>query len=177
MPQMALRYCAISTISNAAAGDYYELIGRFAATLSAGAGYTWSVPTFTGANLIQHPIYQTRWLTHNPTFAAGGSMTYTSVTATDARYKVDYDTVHLNTYGTGTIGGTPSDAVTHTLPFATTAQSQTISAGAWIYDGGGFLGLANLGATTYVSIRKYNFANWGTGANKQSSTELTYPIN
>jgi hypothetical protein len=31
------RYCAISTITNAAAGDYYEVIGRFAATLSAGA--------------------------------------------------------------------------------------------------------------------------------------------
>jgi len=31
-------YCAISTITNAAAGDNYANIGRFAATLSAGAG-------------------------------------------------------------------------------------------------------------------------------------------
>jgi len=56
------KYCAISTITNAAAGDDYENIGRFAATLSAGAGYTWSVPTFTNKNLIQKPIYETRLL-------------------------------------------------------------------------------------------------------------------
>lgn len=56
------KYCAISTITNAAATDYYNVIGRFAATLSAGAGYTWSVPTFTAKNLIQRPIYETRVL-------------------------------------------------------------------------------------------------------------------
>ena len=56
------KYCAISTITNAAAGDDYELIGRFAATLSAGAGYTWTVPTFTNKNLIQRPVYESRVL-------------------------------------------------------------------------------------------------------------------
>ncbi len=61
------KYCAISTITNAAAGDDYVNIGRFAATLSAGAGYTWTVPTFTSANLIQRPIYATRLLTFVPT--------------------------------------------------------------------------------------------------------------
>lgn len=54
------RYCAISTISNAAAGDNYTVIGRFAAILSAGAGYTWTAPTFTSINLIQRPIFETR---------------------------------------------------------------------------------------------------------------------
>lgn len=63
------KYCAISTISNAAATDYYNVIGRFAATLSAGADYVWSVPTFTANNLIQRPIYETRWLTWVPTYA------------------------------------------------------------------------------------------------------------
>lgn len=42
--------------------DEVENIGRFAATLSAGAGYTWSVPTFTAINLIQRPIFETRIL-------------------------------------------------------------------------------------------------------------------
>jgi len=54
------KYCAISTITNATSGDDYVVIGRFAATLSAGAGYTWSVPTFTSRNLIQRPIFETR---------------------------------------------------------------------------------------------------------------------
>lgn len=56
------KYCAISTITNATASDVYTNIGRFAATLSAGAGYTWSVPTFTATNLVQRPIYETRLL-------------------------------------------------------------------------------------------------------------------
>ena len=46
-------FCKISNITNAAATDYYHVIGRFAATLSAGAGYTWTVPTFTAINMIQ----------------------------------------------------------------------------------------------------------------------------
>lgn len=48
--------------------DDVVVIGRFAATLSAGAGYTWSVPTFTTNNLIQRPIYETRILSCSPTF-------------------------------------------------------------------------------------------------------------
>jgi hypothetical protein len=60
------KYCAISTITNATSGDDYVVIGRFAATLSAGAGYTWTVPTFTSINLIQRPTQQTRILSFVP---------------------------------------------------------------------------------------------------------------
>ena len=45
-----------------ASGDPMVNIGRFATTLSAGDGYTWTVPTFTAINLIQRPIYETRRL-------------------------------------------------------------------------------------------------------------------
>lgn len=62
------RHCAISTITNATSSDYYENIGRFSATLSTGAGYTWSVPTFTALNLIQRPIYETRLLSWSPVY-------------------------------------------------------------------------------------------------------------
>lgn len=64
-------------------------IGRFAATLSAGAGYTWSVPTFTSANLIQRPIYETRWLDYTATPSYfGGSIDPTSNTLSFSRYKL-----------------------------------------------------------------------------------------
>ena len=89
------KYCAISTITNAAAGDDYVVIGRFAATLSAGAGYTWSVPTFTSKNLIQRPIYETRELTYVPTVSyAGGSTNPTSLTVSSATYKVVSEIVY-----------------------------------------------------------------------------------
>jgi hypothetical protein len=52
------KYCA--GYSGFTTTDEVENIGRFAATLSAGAGYTWSVPTFTANNLIQRPIFETR---------------------------------------------------------------------------------------------------------------------
>jgi hypothetical protein len=89
------KYCAISTISNAAAGDDYTVIGRFAATLSAGAGYTWTVPTFTTINLIQRPIFETRELTFVPTVSyAGGSANPTSLTVSSATYKVESENVY-----------------------------------------------------------------------------------
>ena len=94
------KYCAISDISNAAAGDDYELIGRFAATLSAGAGHTWTVPTFTNKNLIQRPIYETRWLDWTPVvaFTAGTDPSSPNADYTLNTYKLINDTCHINFY-------------------------------------------------------------------------------
>lgn len=63
----AATYCKISTIANAAAADKYANVGRFSATLSAGAGYTWSVPTFTPNNLVQRPCHEPDSGTWTPT--------------------------------------------------------------------------------------------------------------
>lgn len=62
-------------LAGTANSDPYVNIGRFAATLSAGAGHTWSVPAFTNANLIQEPVYETRRLNFLTTFTAAGSGT------------------------------------------------------------------------------------------------------
>lgn len=110
------KFCAISTISNAAAGDDYTVVGRFAATLSAGTGYTWTVPTFTSINLIQRPIFNTRTLIWQPVFLCSGSMTYTSVTTTLSNYTINDRVVTISLVLSGTIGGTPSYAVNATLP-------------------------------------------------------------
>jgi hypothetical protein len=72
------KYARINTITNAAAGDNYVNIGRFAATLSAGAGFTWTVPAFTNVNLIQEPTYRTRLLIYTTTFTANGGGAFTS---------------------------------------------------------------------------------------------------
>lgn len=103
------KYCAISTITTAASTDYYEVVGRFAATLSAGAGYTWSVPTFTAANLIQRPIYETRWLTWIPTYTG-----FSSAPTTAQNYKLFGNTLYWSYSDAGTSN---SATFNFTLPF------------------------------------------------------------
>ena len=67
------KYGAFSTAP--ASTDNVVNIGYFEATLSAGAGYTWTVPTFTTANLIQRPTFETNWLTSTTTYPAGFTAT------------------------------------------------------------------------------------------------------
>lgn len=111
------KYAAISTITTAAAADYYEVVGRFAATLSAGAGYTWTVPTFTALNLINRPIFETRLLDWVPVHSRTGTA-YTNLPSTSfAKYLVSgrnigVREVHLQN---ATPGGTGSQQFT--IPF------------------------------------------------------------
>lgn len=106
------KYAGISTITNAAAGDSYVNIGRFAATLSAGAGYTWSVPTFTATNLIQRPIYETRGLTSAITFT-GFSTAPTGIIS----YILKGNLLHID-YVDATGGISNATGFTFTTPFA-----------------------------------------------------------
>lgn len=108
------KYCAISTITNAAAGDDYELIGRFAATLSAGAGYTWTVPTFTNKNLIQRPIFNTRFLIWNAVLKGTPD---TSSLSQSSSYRMDYNAMSISIFAALTKAGSPSGTFGLSLPF------------------------------------------------------------
>ena len=138
-------YCAISTITNAAATDYYNVIGRFAATLSAGAGYTWSVPTYTAVNLIQRPIYETRVLTWKPTITGFSG----TPTITGGNYRIIGRNVFQGLmYITGTSNAT---TFTYTLPISASEMEQYPSR---VVDSGvSVLGLAVFYTTT-VSLYK-----------------------
>jgi hypothetical protein len=100
------KYAAISTITHAASTDYYDNIGRFAATLSAGAGYTWSVPTYTASNLINRPIYETRWMTYSPQFAgSGGSAGSFALSVNQPQYQISGSNVNYQArYGISNVG-------------------------------------------------------------------------
>ena len=126
------KYCAISTITNAAATDYYEVVGRFAATLSAGAGYTWSVPTYTAKNLIQRPIYETRWLSWVPVCAySGGGGSNLTPTNNRATYRIARTDLSVNvdqsmngSLSAGT--GSPMLSFPFTVSYGTTRLPITI---------------------------------------------------
>ena len=113
------RYARISTITNAASGDNYINVGRFAATLSAGAGHTWTVPSFTNANLIQEPIYETRWMlaTLAPEGDGGSLGTFTQDT-TFHKYKIRYNNCLLQTTGRVTNKGSWTGTVRMKIPIS-----------------------------------------------------------
>ncbi len=170
------KYCAISTITNAAAGDDYEVIGRFAATLSAGAGYTWTVPTFTNINLIQRPVYETRWLIWLPTYSANGSMTFTDTAL--GNYQIRYDTLfyQLNSYGT--TGGVANNQILYTVPMNTYLSAYNFSCGCSIADGAGVtvLGYTTSETTGQFSFRRYDLANFGIGAARGGTIQTFYQV-
>jgi len=158
------KYCAISTITNATAGDDYVNIGRFAATLSAGAGYTWTVPTFTNKNLIQRPIYKTRVLTWLPTcvgWTAAPAITYANYYLSDRtiflRFRTDAGTSNSATT-------TLTSPVTHTYEVAPMII-RALNAGTWVATGGA----CEISAGSNILILFTNAAagDWTASGNKQ----------
>jgi hypothetical protein len=172
------KYCAISTITNAAAGDNYVNIGRFAATLSAGAGYTWTVPTFTAINLIQHPIYNTRWLSYQPVYSASGSMTYTSVTTEVATYKFADNIMYFEINCTGTTGGSAATDIIVSLPFGfSSATAWIYVGGAGLYDAADKIGyMIRDSSNSGVRFLNATHANWGVGAERDCRGKSFYQI-
>ena len=170
-------YCAISDISNAAATDYYVVIGRFGATLSATANFYWSVPTFTGTNLIQHPIFNTRWLTWQPAYSCSGSMTISSVSTLNAKYSIHYNSVLFQVSFYGTTGGTAGTQLHATPPYTMYQQGNSIEVfiGS-ARDGAGYLGgFASADAgELYLSL--VTAVNWGLGAVRGGIIGGTYEI-
>lgn len=165
------KYCAISTITNAAAGDYYTVIGRFAATLSAGAGYTWTVPTFTNANLIQRPIYNTRALTWQPV--------YTNLTVGNGTTVAAYQIIgnRCQFQNQFTLGGTSSisGAVTHTLPIGASATYNAIGSCRLSDTGTTFFeGMIKVSGTTVVIYAKNAAGTYLSQATISATIPMTW---
>jgi len=147
------------------ATDDVANIGRFAATLSASASYNWSVPSFTNANLIQEPVYETRSLTWQPVYAGTASLTYTSVTTTKATYQVINNRIFVILNATGTTGGTASHSLTATIPFTIVDEGPQ---GVTIRDATSGQSVSGVGSGfgNQLFFRKFDAANWGLGTGR-----------
>ena len=172
------RYARISTITNAAAGDNYINIGRFAATLSATASFNWSVPTFSNANLIQEPIYETRRLLWTPTLTAAGSMTYTSTTLEINSYRIIGRECKMSLRVVGTTGGTASTQINASFPFQgfTGAENGQLAV-ARIFEASVSLAGSVSDNATGIGVNRYDGANYGLGANRYIMVTGSYFIN
>ena len=172
-------YCKISTITNASSNDPYAVVGRFAATLSAGAGYTWTVPTFTPSNLIQEPIYETDWRT----WTCAPSQGYSSApTATVYQYQVRGKNCMLSMREGANGTSNTTAAAVYPIPFT----AKTITNGLWfgfayvvnnsVTDAAGFAYVQSAGTTiNFVRSADANYtASGGRRINLQSP--FSYPI-
>jgi hypothetical protein len=169
-------YCGISTITTAAATDPYVVVGRFAATLSAGAGYTWTVPTYTPDNLIQRPVYETRWLDWVPAQSAAASLTWTSPTVTVARYKLHKSVCFYSTRVSATLGGSAANELYLTVPFEIRQSASPVACG------NGFAGTvaaivwSKAGTPDQLAINRYDASNYATSGALAATISGMYEI-
>lgn len=174
------KYCAISTITNAAAGDDYEVVGRFAAILSGAAGHAWSVPTFTNKNLIQRPIFNTRWLSFTPTVTASGSLTISNYSAVLVNYQILDQTCNININFNCTTGGSASYEVYTTVPFIrnTTGVNAQAAITGRIYDTVSKMSYCYWAgtSTTTLAHTRYDGSNVTTGGSRFIAGNGRYEI-
>lgn len=173
----AEKYLAYGKGDAPASTDDAVVIGRFAATLSAGAGYTWTVPTYTNVNLVRRPIFETRPLTWTATTATITGMS--AVSAGVCRYRI-VNGSHLLT--AGRIVGT-SNATGFSILSPWTAETLSgIIWGAAVGDvtdntanvaaGDVYIGSAG----TSLTFRKSAAATWTNSGTKAVVFTLGYDI-
>lgn len=166
----------IYNYANFTDGDNMANIGYLEATLSAGAGYTWTVPTFTGNNLRHEPTYESQWMTWAPTYSASGSLTYTSVTSNVAKYKIASKRLLPSLKATGTLGGSASTALYATLPMdGILASDNPIIGACQTAAVGGWSQLIS-GTPNTVSFNKYDASNYATSGSCVIKVNGSYEV-
>lgn len=169
----AEKYGAFDTAPGSS--DEVEVIGRFNATLSASASYNWSIPATSV--IVNRPIFETRWLAYQPTYAGTGSMTYTSVTTTQADYRLDRDMAYIRFNVTGTTGGVAADSVSISIPITPT-DTPACHIGTGYNSDSGYVGgmQPNAGTPSTITTRRVSGGNYALAAGKQHTGFLPFRI-
>jgi len=128
------KYCAITTITNAASTDQYVLVGRFNSILGISASYNWSAP---GTSIIfNRPIFETRILQYAPQWKTGGTAPSLGNGTLTGKYRVEYFLVYMKFEwfaGSTTTFGTLT--YYFTFPFSTPADARRDIGQAWFLNG------------------------------------------
>jgi hypothetical protein len=102
------------------------------------------------------------WFDWKPTYGALGSMTYTSVSTTKAKFRISGREVKMEIQASGTAGGTASYGVTFSPPV--TLASANAATGGRILEGGAFHSCwAKVINTTTIQVSRYDTANLTLG--------------
>lgn len=171
------KYLAYANASAPTSTDDMVNIARFTAILSAGAGYTWTVPTFTTANLVNRPTFETRWSTWTPTFT-GFSANPTSLLN---RYRIN-GRVCMIVHTEGSNGTSNATGFTISLPLSCSASSATgyVLCGLAVDNNALLASSVTVLAASASAITLYpsntTFGNWTNSGGKRASFELYYEI-
>jgi hypothetical protein len=169
----------LGNYANYTSTDEVTVIGRFAATLSAGAGYTWTVPTFTNINLIHGPVFETRRLDWTPTITGYSA----NPTTTSYQYIIDGKLLHLFVRE-GADGTSNATSLSYTAP----CSAATVTNGFWVGLGSGVDNGSPLTTTVRLSIGSagtsiaclpnMSFSSTWTAANGKRVVggNITFPI-
>lgn len=166
-------YFATANGSAPQATDQCVVIGRFTATLSAGAAYDWTI-SGTG-DVINRPIFETDQLLFAPQGSAKAPMGWAAV-VTEQFYVVKYNMCFFSIKGLASTTGTASDTLYLTAPFITTVrgnhQFSCLTTDAAQMAGSSFISTT----TNAISIKKYDQSNYGIGASRAAWVNGSYPI-
>lgn len=161
------KYLAYGNATQPNATDDVTPVGRIAATLSAGAGYTWtsaSASAPTGENTIQYPIRYSRVLTYVPTFVgfSAGPAYVVRIFYIDSRilFKVSISNTASN--GTSFTLTAPVTSKTVASMFWNWALSNAVDNSVGVAPGDVYIG----SASNIITLRKSALGAWTAAGNK-----------
>lgn len=162
---------------------YYVVTAVAATTLTIQGGTDYTVANSAITNIAisfaPAPVGYPGWFTYSPTWAASGSMTYTTVTTALAKFKIDGNTCTVKLATTaGTTGGSASPFITATPPVTILLQSSSVDLShAYIVDGGTTDGhLRAEDDLAVLQFAKSDLSNFGLGADRVVRGTIYYEI-
>lgn len=148
-------------------------------TLFTNDDYAMAATTITDKSIsyIENPEGFPDWFNWTPTYSASGSMTFTTVTTTQAIFRVAGQQVSFVIFATGTTGGTAATTISATPP-ATCSAAQQVPVGGSTRDatsGAIVLGKGSVTGTS-ISIQKSDASNYGLGTGRIMDVSGVYPF-
>jgi hypothetical protein len=117
----------------------------------------------TGGSMIDLSSILNAWTAWTPTYTPNGSMTFSSVTTTTARYKKNGKTFMFELNVSGTTGGTASNSISFTLPSGVTAKNSSYLVCFMNNNGTSTSGYVRFDGTGTASLYKIDGGNFTLG--------------
>jgi hypothetical protein len=117
----------------------------------------------TAGSMQNLSAIETEWTDWTPTYTPNGSMTFTSVTTTTARYKKNGKTLMFELNVSGTTGGSASSNITFTLPSGITTKNSSYLVCYMNNNGTGTTGYVRFDGSNNAGLYKIDAGNFTLG--------------